>query len=298
MILKLLLIAASLFLGFLFIFDIGIVVPRLRKREKKKDVILLKSKKLIQFKEKINGMLLITRSNISDKQYFELSIVLITTGAAIGTVINNILMSIVLAVGLPFVQYQLLLKKTNDMTRNHNEKLEIYMSIVTNAYIQCEDIETAIVDSYAHMDSHEAAAKPFGAFIGQAAGNANIERCIGDMKKDIDNEYFRQWCDKLALCRENASLKYVLPYVITRMRRKRTLDNETITNCHKNYQEFALISIMSAAGVLLLPSTLEIWKYIVSSTLVGKVLTASVLVVIILSTAYVVKVNNPKGDKA
>lgn len=295
MLLRLILNVIFCFLGFVSLFNITFTVPtflRIKKKRKK-----IKIKKIDIYQEKINSMLLIIGSKTTLKQYNELSLLLCFLGFSIGMYFNNILVSIVLSVGLPFFQYQMLLKHKNDLKRSHNEKLEIYMSIVTNAYIQTGDIEAAILNNYSRMDSKEAAAKPFGAFIGQSAGNADISQCIADMKKDIDNIHFKQWCDKLILCRENASLRYVLPYVINRMRRKRTLDNETITGCHKHYKEFILISILSLIMTLLMPMLQPTWKYIVTNTLLGKIITAAVLVVIFLAIAYVVKINSMVGDK-
>ena len=300
MTIHLLIIFFSIFLGLLFALDLSIPIPHLKIPEKNKKRVF-RMKIVSEIKNKVQSMLSVSGSRMTIRNYFEISAVLFISGFAGGLLYNNLLISLALAFGLPFLQFQMLLKKKNDRVRGHNAKLEIYMSMVTSSYLQSNDIEAAIIDSYNRMDQSStearAAAKPFGYFIGQAAGNANITECILAMKSDIDNKYFWQWCDKLALCHENASLKPVLPYVINRMRRKRTLDMETVTNCHKHYKDFVKISIICLFFTLFVPLTQPSWRYIVTATAVGKLLTAMVLIVVFIAAAYVVKVNRPVGER-
>lgn len=293
MIVSLICFMLSVFLGLLFLAGIDISVPSLRRRPDIKRIRIAEG-----FRNRVSGMLLVTNSKLTLTNYFEVMLLLFLIGLSAGILYKNYLVSVIMAFGLPFVQYQMLLKKRNDMTRHHNEKLEIYMSMVTNSYMQSSDIESAIIDNYKRMDIRESAATPFSAFIGQSAGNANIRKCIQDMKKDIDNEHFRQWCDKLVICRENSKLKYILPYVINRMRRKRTLDSETLTASHQHYRDYLVICGFSLVMTLLVPMLQPAWKYILEQTILGKLAVAMVLVVMMITTAYVVKVNSlrPGGE--
>lgn len=291
--LKFIILLLALFFGIVFALDLKI---KDKKKKEKKSFRWPRIERLEKFQNKISYMLMISNSRISVRSYFEFMVLLFFLGLAVGVFYNNIFASIILSLGLPFFQYQVLLKKKQDMTRNHNEKLEMYMGMVTNAYMQSGDIETAITESYGRMDIKEAASKPFGAFIGQAAGNANISQCIIDMKKDIDNVYFHQWCDKLLLCRENSSLKQVLPYVVNRMRRKRTLDNETVSSVQTNYKDFRRVVGLALIGTFLFPLSQPAWRFIVTDTLLGKIAITMVAIVILISSAYVVKVNSPSKN--
>ena len=301
MIAKLILITISIFFGLVFLLDIDPSIKfskRKTSREtnrKKENRILIR---IMEFRSKVYLLLLATDSKLTVKKYFQISALLFVIGIAVGVFYSNILICIVLGFGLPFFQYQMLLQRNHNVVRDHNEKLEIYMSIVTNSYMQSEDIESAISDSYSRMDSREAAARPFEAFIGQSAGNADIKQCILDMKQDIDNEHFHQWCDKLVICRDNSKLKYVLPYVINRMRRKRTLDSETVTICHSNFRDFMIACIITLVMTLIVPMFNPTWKSIVSHTAIGKAATAFVIVIVLIATAYVVRVNRPAGEAA
>lgn len=299
MISKLILIALSIFFGLVFLFDIDTTVT-FSKRKTSRTRIGKKENavwsKISEFQGRVSLLLLVTDSKLTAKRYFQISRILVLIGISAGIFYSNILICIVLGFGLPFFQYQMLLKKKHDVVRDHNEKLEIYMSIVTNSYMQSEDIESAITDSYRRMDSKEAAARPFEAFIGQSAGNANIKQCILDMKQDVDNLHFDQWCDKLVICRENSKLKYVLPYVMNRMRRKRTLDSETVTICHSNFKDFLAVCIITLVMTLIVPMFNPTWKSIVSHTAIGKAATAFVIIVVLIATAYVVKVSRPAGE--
>lgn len=290
---KLIIFAISIFLGIAFLFGIPASLPRIDLKKKGSRSPKSGFRKTVGFQARISGMLLTAKSRLTVRQYFEITVLLAFSGIASGSVFHNYLAGAVLAAGLPFFQYQLLLKKHQDMRRDNNEKLEIYMSLVTNAYMQSGDIESAIIDNYSRMDTREAAAKPFEMFIAQSTGNANTKQCILAMKNNIDNEYFKQWCDKLALCRDNSKLKYILPYVVNRMRRRRTLDSETVTACHKNYKDFIVVCVMALFMTLVIPMLQPTWKYVMENTVACKIAAAFVLVVITISAAYVVKISNP-----
>lgn len=221
------------------------------------------------------------------KQYYQKSIVLLLIGGSIGIYFNNFILSIVMAIGLPLIQYLLLIKRRFDNQRNHTEMLEIYMSMVTNAYMQSEDLESAIIESYGRMNKNESASRPFGAFIGESAGNADIEKCITNMQKDMQNEYFKQWCDKLVLCRQNVALKYVLPYVVNRMRQKRTLESEAFEESEKHYADYLFIVVFVLILSFVFPMQNEILWYAVTCTGIGKLLIAFITIVIILASIYV-----------
>ena len=289
-------IGIALFLGLIFTFEIEIPTPQ-KKISDREQKGFLRIKRATEFCNRISGMLLITNSRTTVKNYLEISLVLALLGIGIGIFIHNILVSTVLAFGLPFFQYQLLLKSTHDKRRNHNEKLEIYMSMVTNAYMQDGDLIMAIYENYKRMDAAETAAKPFKAFIGQTGRSADISQCVLDMKQDINNKYFRQWCDKLERCLNNFSIKQVLPYSINRMRRRRNLDAEMVTECQGLFKDFLIESGFALVMTLFTTQTQPVWKYIVMNTIIGKIATALVLIVIIISTSYVVKVCRPVGDK-
>lgn len=293
MIIAFICILLSVFLGALFLCGIHISPPLLKQASFFKKIRVVEA-----FRERIAGMLLVTNSRMTLANYFEVTFLLFLVGLTIGVLYKNYLLSGILAFGLSFVQYQLLFKKRSDMARHHNEKLEIYMSLVTNSYMQSSNIESAIIDSYERMDIRESAAKPFSSFIGQSAGNADIRKCLQDMKEDVDNEHFRQWCDKIVICQDNSKLKYILPYVVNRMRRRRTLDSETLTASHQNYRDYLVICGFSLIMTLLVPMIHPAWRHILEHTIIGKLAVAIVLVVMIITTAYVVKVNSlkPEGE--
>lgn len=290
---KLIIFAISIFMGIVFLFDMDLSLQQPDLKKKKSHDNGPGRISAARYQDKVRSVLIAANSRLTVKQYFEITILLVLSGISAGFVFHNYLIGIVLAAGLPFFQYQLLLKKQQDMKRDNNEKLEIYMSLVTNAYMQSGDIESAIMVNYSRMDTREAAAKPFETFIAQSTGNANTKQCILAMKNNMDNEYFKQWCDKLALCRDNSKLKYILPYAVNRMRRKRTLDSETVTACHKNYKDFIVVCVMALFMTMVIPMLQPTWRYVIENTVVCKIAAAFVLIVIMLSTAYVVKVSNP-----
>lgn len=293
---KYVVIVLALFIGLLVLTEAK-REPRTQPQTDKKKFILLRIKRIEAFGNRVASLLLIANDGGSVQRYFEQTILLSLAGIGIGLLFKNNFLSILLFFGLPFFQYQLLLRKTYEKRRNHNEKLEIYMSMVTNAYMQSGNLLLAVYENYKRMDPSETAAKPFKSFLSQAGRTTDLEQCVIDMKKDIDNKHFHQWCDKLALCLNNFSLKRVLPYSINRMQRARTVDMEMVTEAREHFIEYLIVCGFSLLICIGLPLTQPAWRHILTATLIGNLAIAVVFLIMLVSTAYVVKKTRPTGDR-
>lgn len=295
---KLVLIAVSILCGLIFLFQLDeTLLPPLKRKKKVQADRKVRFYKAAEFRQRVTLMLVNVNSKHTANHYFNTMKLLALAGFLLGTLLmRNPFLGMVLAVGLPFIQYLILYKKNHDRIRYHNGKLEVQMSLVTNSYLRCGSIDEAIFRSYERMDTAEATVKPFEFFIAQTTSNTDMEQCIQGMKAQFDNKHFHQWCDILTLCVKNSRLKYVLPFVVKRMRRSRTLDNETETACYKSYRDFIFVCLMAVLVTFLIPMQIPAWKYVVLSTAAGKIGLTLVILIIILSVAYVVRVTSPGGD--
>lgn len=294
---KLVLIAVSILCGLIFLFQLDESLPPLKRKKKVQADRKVRFHQAAEFHQRVTLMLVNVNSKHSSNHYFNSMKLLALAGFLLGTLLmKNPFLGMVLAAGLPFIQYLILYKKNHDRIRYHNGKLEVYLSLVTNSYLRSGSIDEAIFRSYERMDTAEATVKPFEFFIAQTTSNTDTEQCIQGMKDQFQNKHFQQWCDILTLCVKNSRLKYVLPFVVKRMRRSRTLDNETETACYKSYRDFIFVCLMAVLVTFLIPLQIPAWKYVVLSTAAGKIGLTLVILIIILSVAYVVRVTSPGGD--
>ena len=294
---KLALIAVSILCGLIFLFQLDVSLPSIRRKKSEQRNRRIRLRRVAEFRQKVTLMLMNINSRRSVDNYFNMIKLLALTGFLFGTLlVKNPFLGMVLAVGLPFLQYLILYKKNHDRVRYHNGKLEIYMSLVTNSYLRSGSIDEAVFSSYGRMDTAEAAVKPFEFFIAQSTSNTDTEQCIQGMKKQYNNKHFQQWCDILTLCVKNSRLKFVLPFIVKRMRRSRTLDNETETACYKSYRDFIFVCLMTVLVTFLIPMQIPAWKYVILSTAAGMIGLTMVILVVLFSAAYVVKVTSRGGD--
>lgn len=295
---KLVLIAVSILCGLIFLFQIDeSLLPPLKRKKKVQANRKIRFHKAAEFRQRVTLMLINVNSKQSANHYFNTMKLLALAGFSLGIfLLKNPFLGVVLAVGLPFIQYLILYKKNHDRIRYHNGKLEIYLSLVTNSYLRSGSIDEAIFRSYERMDTTEATVKPFEFFIAQTTSNTDMQQCIQGMKEQFQNKHFQQWCDILTLCVKNSRLKFVLPFVVKRMRRSRTLDNETETACYKSYRDFIFVCLMTVLVTFLIPMQIPAWKYVILNTAAGKIGLTLVILVVLFSAAYVVKVTSRGGD--
>ena len=76
--------------------------------------------------------------------YRNMAILMAVAGFLFGMVIDNILVSIVLCVGLAMTPLTIIRMRTADYKRMVNEKLEMAMSSVTNSYVATGNLLTAV----------------------------------------------------------------------------------------------------------------------------------------------------------
>ena len=107
---------------------------------------------------------------------------------------------------LPYAYVNILLANYN---RRISEELETALSIITTNYVSNDDIIFAVEQSIDYINPPVQQA--FRKFLTQTKLiNSNVKLAIEQLKSEINNEVFHEWCDSLIECQDNVTLKKTL----------------------------------------------------------------------------------------
>ncbi len=110
-------------------------------------------------------------------------------GVIIGLLMNNILLSAVLAVGMLFVPLEYLAVRQSAYTQMINEQMETALSLITNSYLQSGDIIKAVKENLHRIEPPFY--NLFAEFIAEKTFvDSNISRNIRKLKSKVDNSFF------------------------------------------------------------------------------------------------------------
>ena len=123
--------------------------------ENRKNTMLKKRRKLVDRKPGVferfriisEEMLKSSNSDMTFAKYIRLSLLFSLGGVIIGLLMNNILLSAVLAVGMLFVPLEYLAVRQSAYTQMINEQMETALSLITNSYLQSGDIIKAVKEN-------------------------------------------------------------------------------------------------------------------------------------------------------
>lgn len=175
--------------------------------------------------------------------------------------------------------------------RNQDELLENSMNIITNSYLGCNDIITAINENLDKLDTP----KPFAEFISDVTLiDSNIKRALMKLELKINNKYFSEWIDILVLAQEKSGdYRFILPAVVQSMNDAKRLQIEADTVMMAVWRDYFTSIVLSFSIIPLLRWSNSAWFEILVGTFVGKLLIILMLVMTIVSAFITLKINKP-----
>lgn len=245
-----------------------------------------------RFKTTSEEMLKVSNSNMSFSKYMRVTVLFSIGGVIMGLLLNNILLSIVLAIGMTFMPLQYLKVRQSSYVQMINEQMETVLSLITNSYLQSGDIIKAIKENLHRIEQpfHSI----FSEFIAEKTFiDSNISRNIRKLKRKVDNGFFHEWCDTLILCQQDRELMYVLPTIVEKMSDIKQIQAELNTQMYNIFKDHISVTLVVAANIPLMKFLNAEWYRLLTGTLIGQIIVALTFVVIFFATAYVIKVNKP-----
>lgn len=291
-------------IGFYFLIkpqkDNSLVLKKQSIAKNTKNALISKRQRIIGKKPNVfeklkilsEEMLKNSRSDMTFEKYIRISLLFSLCGIIIGILMNNILLSVVLAVGMLFVPFEYLAVKQTSYTQIINEQTETALSLITNSYLQSGDIIQAVKENLHRTE--QPFYNLFAEFIAEKTFvDSNICRNIRKLKSKVDNSFFAEWCDTLILCQQDRELMYVLPTIVEKMSDIKQIQEELNTQMYNIYKDHISVTLVVAANIPLMRFLNTEWYRLLTGTLAGQIIVAVTFAVIFIATAYVVKVNKP-----
>lgn len=288
-----------LVLGAFFIF--GIKLPRKKNKisisktavkDKKKDVDEKYAK--LKFSEKLFVAVrnTVSMSGFSMNMFWFMVAVAAFIGFGLGKFLfrSNMLSAATSIVMIP-IPYIILNVRSRWYKRNQDELLENSMNLITNSYLGCNDIITAVNENLNKLDIY----KPFAEFVTDVTLiDSNIKRALRKLEIKIKNKYFSEWIDILVLSQEKSGdYRFILPAVVQSMNDAKRLQIEADTVMMSVWRDYFTAIILSFSIIPLLRWSNEAWFDILTTSFVGKMLILLMLVMTIISAFITLKINKP-----
>lgn len=175
--------------------------------------------------------------------------------------------------------------------RNCDEQLETSMNLITNSYLGCNDIITAVNENLDKLDSP----KPFAEFVTDVTLiDSNIKRALMKLEVKINNKYFSEWIDILVLAQEKSGdYRFILPAVVQSMNDAKRLQIEADTVMMSVWRDYFTSVILAFSIIPLLKWSNATWFDILVGSGIGKALIILMLIMTVISAFITLKVNKP-----
>lgn len=213
-------------------------------------------------------------------------------GFLIGALTSNILVAVIaIAVGCvtPYIYVKLLL---TNYKKRISEELETALSIITTNYISNGDIIYAVEQSIEHINPPVQYA--FKKFLGMSKlVSSNVKMAIEQLKDEIDNEIFHEWCDTLIECQDNSTQKFSLQPLAARLSDIRIVNAELKNMLMQPRKEcFTMIGLVLANYPLIFFLNAD-WFSVLTDTFLGQVVNCVVAITVIIVVALTYKYTQP-----
>jgi len=203
---------------------------------------------------------------------------------------NNLLATATAIVLIP-VPYIFLNVRSRWYKRNQDELLENSMNLITNSYLGCNDIITAVNENLNKLDIY----RPFAEFVTDVTLiDSNIKRALRKLEIKMNNKYFSEWIDILVLSQEKSGdYRFILPAVVQSMNDAKRLQIEADTVMMSVWRDYFTAILLSFSIIPLLRWSNEAWFDILTTSVIGKILILLMLFMTLASAFITMKINKP-----
>lgn len=216
--------------------------------------------------------------------------------AVIGTVIasmfNNIFMIPVLGIGMTFLPVWYIKLTASHFKKDISEELETALSIISTAYIRNEDIVTAVEENISYLNPP--IKNVFADFLVQLKLiDSDIIKAIENLKTQVENDVFQEWCDALIQCQYDRSLKSTLTPIVTKLSDIRVVNSELELLVAEPRKEFIIMAMLIIANIPLMYFLNKDWYAVLMHSVIGQIVLAIDFAAIFICGAFVVKLTKP-----
>lgn len=221
-----------------------------------------------------------------------LTFVLGVAGVFISIVADNIFLVHVLGLGFAAAPVLFVHSQKGNLTRQMNGKLKEAMNVVSNTYIQTEDIVHSFKSNLTLLKPpfSDACAE----FVAEATFlQANIPKALRNLKEKIDSDQWREWCDVLIQCNDNKELKHVLPVIVDKVDDIISVQSEIDAVISSEVSQLRTIVIIGAVMFFLMALIEPVWFSVLVSNTFGKLIVAIAAAIVLGAVSLAVKILKP-----
>lgn len=290
--------------GFFMLFQIspmaftGSVFTRLTDRPRSiKDEVgeFTRRKKPSYLRREIADVQAILKVTGREKQFPMLcaaALLLFCVGASLAVVLANFFLVPVMAAGCMMLPFWWVKLTASHFKRDIAAELETALSIITTAYLRSEDILTAVEENVDYLN--QPVLNVFRGFVSRVKLlNPDVRLALLDMKEQIDNVVFREWCDALIACQHDRSLKTTLTPIVAKLSDIRVVNGELENLVFEPRKEFVIMQVLLVGNIPLLYFLNQDWYHTLMHTTLGQVILTVCAAAIFISTAFVIKLTQP-----
>jgi Flp pilus assembly protein TadB len=220
------------------------------------------------------------------------SLLLFAVGASLAVLLENVFLVPVMAVGFMFLPFWYIRLTASHYKNSVAAELETALSIITTAYLRNEDILTAVEESIQYLNPPVHSV--FAGFLTQVKLiDPDVDAALHAMKPKIDNQVFHEWCDAIAACQYDRSLKTTLTPIVSKLSDMRIVNAELDYLVSEPRKEFIIMALMVVGNVPIMYFLNKSWYYTLMHTMVGQIILAVCAAAIFISTAFVIKLTKP-----
>lgn len=220
------------------------------------------------------------------------SLLCFAAGASLAILMGNVFLVPVLAGGMMFIPFWYVRLTSSHYKKNIAVELETALSIITTAYLRNEDIVTAVEESLPYLNPPVRSV--FAGFLAQVKLiSPDIDEALQAMKPKIENEVFREWCDAIAACQYDRSLKTTLTPIVSKLSDMRIVNSELEYLVFEPRKEFIIMAMLVVGNVPIMYLLNKDWYHTLMYTAVGQIILAVCATAIFISTAFVIRLTKP-----
>ena len=179
------------------------------------------------------------------------SLLFFAMGAGIAIVLNNFLLIPVLATGMMFLPFWYIKLTAGHYKKDIAAELETALSIITTAYLRSEDLQTAVEENINYLNPPVHGV--FRSFLTRIKHiDPDMNAALAELKSAIDNEVWQEWCEALAACQYDHSLKSTLNPIVGKLSDMRIINGELENLVFAPRKEFISMAALVVLNIPLL----------------------------------------------
>lgn len=220
------------------------------------------------------------------------SLFLFAIGSGIAIVLGNFFSVPVLGIGFMLLPFWYVRLTQTHFKRDIAAELETALSIITTAYLRNEDIVTAVEENIDYLNPPVLSV--FKGFVYRIKMiNADIAAGLEEMKVQLENAVFREWCDALIACQIDRNLKTTLTPIVSKLSDMRVVNGELENMVFEPRKEFISMQLLVVGNIPLLYFLNKDWYNALMHTPLGQIILAICFAAIFISSAFVIKLTQP-----